>query len=207
MNIVDYILMALLVAMVIVGSKKGLLRELTAFFTLIPAVVVSINFMDVFSVIVYEKIGGSPMVVTFLSFILLLGIAYAVFKLLGMGIARIVHLQRKGRKDQMGGAFLGFMRGWVVMSFIFFLLFLLPMPAGFYLAVEDSFFGPTLIKTVPFMYETSTSLHPDNVSFFSKVESALMLKGAGVRLTPETRSDVDLVLYQIQRFFTVGPGS
>ncbi|MCP4568739.1 MAG: CvpA family protein [FCB group bacterium] len=207
MNIVDYILLALLVAMVIVGSKKGLLRELTAFFTLIPAVVVSINFMDIFSVIVYEKIGGSPMVVTFLSFILLLGIAYAVFKLLGMGIARIVHLQRKGRKDQMGGAFLGFMRGWVVMSFIFFLLFLLPMPAGFYLAVEDSFFGPTLIKTVPFMYETSTSLHPDNTSFFSKVESALMLKEAGVRLTPETRSDVDLVLYQIQRFFTVGPGT
>ena len=38
MNIVDYVLLALLVAMVIVGSKKGLLRELTAFFTLIPAV-------------------------------------------------------------------------------------------------------------------------------------------------------------------------
>lgn len=203
MNIVDYVLLALLVAMVIVGSKKGLLRELTAFFTLIPAVVVSINFMDTFSVLVYEKVGGSPMVVTFLSFVLLLGIAYAAFKILGLVIVRIVHLQRKGRKDQMGGAFLGFMRGWVVMSFVFFLLFLLPMPAGFYLAVEDSFFGPTLIKTVPFLYESSTSLHPNNPSFFSKVESALMLKQSGIRLPAETRSDVDLVLYQIDRFFSV----
>lgn len=206
MNIVDYILLGLLLAMVIVGSKKGLLRELTAFFTLIPAIIVSINFMDHFSVLVYEKIGGSPMVVTFISFILLLGLAYATFKLLGLGIARIVNLQRKGKKDQMGGAFIGFMRGWVVMSFVFFLLFLLPMPASFYVAMEDSLFGPTLIKTVPFLYESSSKLHPHHTSFFEKVESALMFKGSTHRMSPEARSEVDLVLYQIHRFFNLGPG-
>ena len=101
MNIVDYILLALLVAMIIVGSKKGLIRELTAFITLIPAVIVSINFMDSFSVLVYEKVGGSPMVVTFLSFIVLLGLAYAAFKLIGIGIAKVIHLERKGKKDQI----------------------------------------------------------------------------------------------------------
>lgn len=204
MNIVDYILLALLVAMIIVGSKKGLIRELTAFFTLIPAVIVSINFMDTFSVFVYEKIGGSPMVVTFLSFIILLGLAYATFKLIGMAVARIIHLQRKGRKDQMGGAFLGFMRGWVVISFIFFLLFLLPMPASFYLAVEDSFFGPTLIKTVPFMYESSSALHSHNPSFYAKVKSALELQKSTHHLDPQTQAEVETVLFQIQRFFSAG---
>lgn len=206
MNIVDYILLGLLLAMVIVGSRKGLLRELTAFFTLIPAIIVSIYFMDYFSVIVYEKIGGSPMVVTFISFILLLGLAYAAFKLLGLGIARIINLQRKGKKDQMGGAFIGFMRGWVMMSFVFFLLFLLPMPAGFYLAMEDSLFGPTLIKTVPFLYEASGKLHPRSSSFYDKVESALTFKNSNHRIKPEERSEVDLVLYQIHRFFNLGPG-
>lgn len=204
MNIVDYILLALLVAMIIVGSKKGLIRELTAFLTLIPAVIVSINFMDSFSVIVYEKIGGSPMVVTFLSFILLLGMAYAAFKLLGMAVAKIIHLERKGKKDQMGGAFLGFVRGWVVISFVFFLLFLLPMPASFYLAVENSFFGPTLVKTVPFMYESSSALHSQNPSFYSKVESALELRKSSNGLDAVTQAEVESVLFQIERFFHVG---
>ena len=201
MNFVDYVLLALLLAMIIVGSKKGLLRELTAIITIIPSVIVSINFMDTLAVAVYERIGGSPMVVTFLSFILLLGLTYAAFKLLGMGFAKVVKLQKQGRKDQVGGAFLGFIRGWVMMSFIFFLLFLLPMPAGFYVAVENSFFGPTLIKTVPIMYETSSALHPKNPSFYNKVESALTLKKSGGGLPAEVKGDVDLVLYQIQRFY------
>jgi len=204
MNVIDYILLALLIAMVIVGSKKGLIRELAAFFTLIPAVIVSINFMDSFSVIVYDKVGGSPMVVTFLSFILLLGITYALFKLIGIGIARMVKLDRKGRKDQMGGAFIGFARGWVVISFIFFLLFLLPMPAGFYNAVENSFFGPTLVKTIPIIYESSSALHAHSPSFYGKVESALELKHSSDRLDPATQSEVASVLFQIQRFFHSG---
>lgn len=204
MNIVDYILLALLVAMIIVGSKKGLIRELAAFFTLVPAAIVSINFMDSFSVIVYENVGGSPMVVTFLSFIILLAIAYAGFKLIGMGVARVIRLERKGKKDQMGGAFIGFMRGWVVISFIFFLLFLLPMPASFYLAVENSLFGPTLLKTIPLVYESTSALHPHNPSFYDKVSSALELKKSPGRLDPNAQAEVESVLFQIQRFFSVG---
>lgn len=199
MNIVDYVLLALLLAMVIVGSRKGLLRELTAMFTLIPAVIVSINFMDSFSVVVYEKVGGDPMVVTFLSFIILLGVAYAAFKLVGIAFAKIIKLQRRGRKDQMGGAFIGFMRGWVVISFVFFLLFLLPMPAGFYISVQDSFFGPTMLKTVPFIFESSSPLHPKSPSFIDKVESAMSLKSS--RLSAEDRREIDLVMAQIRRFF------
>lgn len=202
MNIVDYVLLALLLAMVIVGSKKGLLRELTAIITLIPAVIVSINFMDSFSLVVYEKVGGDPMVVTFLSFIILLGIAYAAFKIIGMVFARMIKLQRKGRKDQMGGAFIGFVRGWVVISFVFFLLFLLPMPAGFYLSIQDSFFGPTLLRTIPFIFESSSPLHPKSPSFIDKVESAMTLKST--RLSAEDQREVELVMMQIRRFFYDG---
>jgi len=202
MNAVDYILLVLLVAMIIIGSKKGLVREVTALFTLIPAVIVSINFMDSFSVFVYERIGGSPMVVTFLSFVILLGLAYATFKLIGMGLARIINMpKQKGRKDQMGGAFIGFIRGWVIISFIFFLLFLLPMPAGFYLAVENSFFGPTAVKTVPLMFESTSALHSHSPSFYGKVESALALKKASVDLDSKTEEEVQAVLFQIDRFF------
>lgn len=203
MNIVDYILLALLLAMVIVGSKKGLIRELAAFFTLIPSIVVAILLMDSVAVLAYERIGGSPLVVTFLSFIVLLGMVYATFKLIGLGIAKIIHLQKKGRTDQMGGAFLGFARGWVLISFVFFLLFLLPMPASFYLAVENSMFGPTLIKTIPVIYESSAALHPKNPSFYGKVESALTLRKSNTPVPANETTNVDLVLYQINRFFNI----
>lgn len=204
MNYIDYVLLALLVAMIIVGSKKGLIRELSALITLILAVIVSINFMDSFTVWVYEKVGGSPMVVTFVSFIILIGLMYAAFKLLGMGVARIIHLQKKGRKDQMGGAFIGFMRGWLVISFVFFLLFLLPMPAGFYLAVENSFFGPTVLKTIPILFESSSALHAHSPSFYGKVQSALELKKSHDNIDPKTRAEIDAVLFQINRFFNSG---
>jgi len=204
MNYIDYILLALLVAMVIVGSKKGLIRELSALITLVAAVVVSITFMDSFAVWIYEKVGGSPMVVTFLSFIILIGLLYAGFKIIGIGVARIVKLQRKGRKDQMGGAFIGFMRGWVVVSFIFFLLFLLPMPAGFYVAMENSFFGPTVTKTIPIIFESSSALHSHSPSFYSKIQSTLELQNSSEGLDPETKAEIQAVLFQINRFFGNG---
>lgn len=205
MNIVDYILLALLLVMVIIGSKKGLIRELAALLTLLPAVIISINLMDYTSVLLYDRIGGSPLVVVFLSFVLLLGLTYVVFKLMAMGIARIAHIQKKGRTDQMGGAFIGFIRGWIVMSFLFFLLFLLPMPATFYVKVGDSLFGPTLIKTTPLLYESTAMFHPKNPSFYNKVESALRLKAAQSKVSGEDEQEVDLVLTQIQRFFEAGP--
>jgi uncharacterized membrane protein required for colicin V production len=202
MNIVDYILLALLLAMIIVGSKKGLLRELTALFTLIPAVIVSINFMDSFSVIVHEQLGGSPMVVTFVSFLILLALAYAAFKLIGIGLSRMIHLRQMGKKDQMGGAFVGFMRGWIIISFTFFLLFLLPMPARFYLSVQESFFGPTLIKTIPFVYDTSSPLHPRSGTFLTKVESALLLKNSRAAVDADKQAEVNLVLHQFDKFYS-----
>lgn len=201
MNVVDYILLALLVVMIYVGSKKGLLRELTAILTLVPAVIISINFMDKLAVFMNDKFGGSPLVMTFLSFILLLGACYAVFKLLGMGLAKMINIQNKGKKDQMGGAFIGFVRGWVVLSFVVFLLFLLPMPARFYTSMESSFFGPTMVMTIPVMYETTAALHPRNPSFINKVESALELRESAGKLSDEQKADVDLVMYQIKRFY------
>jgi hypothetical protein len=78
------------------------------------------------------------------------------------------------------------------------------MPVGFYLAVENSFFGPTLVKTIPVMFESSSALHSHSPSFYNKVESALSLKNSPDRLDPNTRAEVDAVLFQINRFFQAG---
>jgi len=203
MNWIDGVLLVLLLASVIVGSKKGLIRELMAFIVFFTAVIVSVNYIDQFAVWVHNQLGGSPLISAFLSFIILLAICYAVFKILGMLFYRIAHLKQIGKKDQMGGALVGFLRGWVAVGFLTFVAFLLPMPDSFYTAFEGSFFGPAIAKTVPLMYEGTAKVHPRNQKFMEKIEKTLLLDSpsSSGTIVQEDQVEVYRTLYQLERFF------
>ncbi len=206
MNWVDGVLILLLLVMVVIGSKKGLIRELMAFVIFFAAVIVSVNYIDYFAVWVYNQVGGSPLISAFLAFAILLAITYAAFKLLGMLFYRVANLKQIGKKDQMGGALIGFLRGWVAIGFLTFMAFLLPLPDAFYTAFESSMFGPVVAKTVPLMYEGTSPLHPSRPSFMGQLEQALLVapndgKG-GNRALDEHRVQVHQVLYRMERFFT-----
>ncbi|MEA2030738.1 MAG: CvpA family protein, partial [candidate division Zixibacteria bacterium] len=149
MNWIDAVLLVLLLAMVVVGTKKGLIRELTAFVIFFVAIIVSINYIDHFAVWVHSQLGGSPLVSAFLSFIILLAGTYAAFKIVGFIFYKIANIKEVGKKDQMGGALVGFLRGWILIGFVTFLTFLLPMPNSFYGAFNNSLFGSAVAKTVP----------------------------------------------------------
>ncbi|MCK4462116.1 MAG: CvpA family protein, partial [candidate division Zixibacteria bacterium] len=175
MNWVDGVLILLLLVMVVIGSKKGLIRELMAFVIFFAAVIVSVNYIDHFAVWVYNQVGGSPLISAFLAFAILLAITYAAFKLLGLLFYRVANLKQIGKKDQMGGALIGFLRGWVAIGFLTFMAFLLPLPDAFYMAFESSMFGPVVAKTVPLMYEGTSALHPSRPSFMGQLEQALLV--------------------------------
>ncbi|MFH1688537.1 MAG: CvpA family protein [bacterium] len=209
MNWIDAVLIVLLLASVIVGSKKGLIRELTAFLVFIVAIVVSVNYVDTFAVWVYNRLGGSPLISAFLSFTILLAGSYAAFKILGMLFYKIANVKQTGAKDQMGGALIGFLRGWVAIGFLTFLVFLLPMPGFFYTAFESSFFGPTVAKTIPLMFNGSARLHPNNPSFMDQMEHTLLdapAQSANGQNSEEHRQEAHRVLYQMERFFDPGLG-
>lgn len=209
MNWVDGLLAVILLASVIVGSKKGLIRELMAFAVFFAAIVVSINYIDNFVVYVHDKLGGSPLTSAFLSFILLLAGTYAAFKLLGMLFYRVADIKGIKRRDQMGGALIGFLRGWTAIGFLTFLAFLLPLPDQFYVDFEDSFFGPTVAKTVPLMYEATSMLHPNSPSFMDQLENTLVIapsrSGPGNQPNSKERAEVLHVMYQLDRFFNLEP--
>lgn len=211
MNWIDIILLILLVASIIVGSKKGLIRELMALAVLTATVIMSVNYIDIIAVKIYEMLGGSPLVTAILSFIVLLAIIYAVFKLLGIVFYRVANLQKLGKKDQLGGAFVGAIRGWVIISFVVFMAFLMPMPDRFYDDFGESFLGPSFARTLPLLYESSAGLHPDNDDFMEKVEHTLLMRPSSGSNTPsfdfsEDREQVYKVIYQIDRFFGTGGG-
>ncbi|MEW6412338.1 MAG: CvpA family protein [Candidatus Zixiibacteriota bacterium] len=206
MNWIDGILIVLLLASVIVGSKKGLIRELMAFIVFFAAIIVSVNYIDNFAVWVYERLGGSPLISAFLSFAILLALSYAVFKILGMLFYKVAQVRQTGRKDQLGGALIGFLRGWVAVGFLSFLIFLLPMPDGFYTSYESSFFGPAVAKTVPLMFESTAKIHPNNPSFMEKIENTLLVAPTKTKtqreFLDEDRVEVHRVLYQMEKFFS-----
>jgi len=205
MNWVDIILLVLLLVSVIVGSKKGLIRELMAFVVFFVAIIVTVNYIDGFAVWVYEKVGGSPLVSAFISFTLLIAISYAAFKILGLLFYKVANLKSIGKKDQMGGALVGFLRGWMLIGLATFLVFLLPMPSSFYTAFEDSFFGPTVAKTVPLMFEGTAPIHPKNSTFIGKIENTLLVEQAkNNTASEEDRMEVYEVLRQMRRFFQTG---
>ncbi len=205
MNWVDIVLLVLLLASVIVGSKKGLIRELMAFIIFFTAIIFSVNYIDQFAVWVYEKIGGSPLISAFLSFVLLLAISYAAFKILGLLFYKIANLKPSGRRDQMGGALVGFLRGWVAVGFLTFIAFLLPLPNAFYIAFENSLFGPAMAKTIPILYEGTAKIHPKSPNFMRQIEKTLLEtpgKTTNGSMLDKDRVEVHRVLYQIERFFT-----
>ncbi len=210
MNWIDGILIVLLLASVIVGSKKGLIRELVAFVVFFAAIIVSVNYIDNFAVWVYERLGGSPLISAFLSFAILLALTYATFKILGILFYKVAQVKQTGRKDQMGGALIGFLRGWVAIGFLSFLVFLLPMPDSFYTSYESSFFGPAVAKTVPLMFEGTARIHPNNPNFMEKIEKTLLVApsqtGSKQKMLDEDRVEVHRVLYQMERFFSTDLG-
>ncbi len=211
MNWVDAVLLILLLLSVILGAKKGLIRELTAFIVVFVAAIVSVTYIDQFAVWVHNQLGGSPLISAFLSFVVLLAGAYAAFKLLAMMFYKIAQVKSQPqRRDQMGGALVGFLRGWLVIGFVTFLVFLLPMPQGFYTAFESSFFGPTMAKTLPLIYDSTNVLHPNKPTFLQQMEKTLMLESsqtANDADLEESRIQVHRVLYQLERHFITGSGT
>ncbi|RKX29412.1 MAG: hypothetical protein DRP47_01840 [Candidatus Zixiibacteriota bacterium] len=203
MNWVDTVLLALLVAMAIVGAKKGLIRELMALGTFFIAIVLSINYIDRFAVWVYNQLGGSPLVSAFVSFVILIAGSYAGFKLIGLVFYKVANLKDSGKRDQLGGMLVGLLRGWVLVGFIAFLVFLLPMPNSFYRAFEDSLFGSSVAKTIPLMYEGTSILHPGNPNFIDKIETSLLVTQAqnDSDTAPQDRDEVYWVLKNLRQFF------
>ncbi len=205
MNWIDGVLIVLLLASVIVGSKKGLIRELMAFIVFFTAIIVSVNYIDDFAVWVYNKLGGSPLISALLSFVILIAVSYAAFKILGLLFYKVANIKQVGRRDQMGGALIGFLRGWVTVGFLTLLVFLVPMPDNFYTAFESSFFGPTVAKTIPLIFDGTSKLHPQTPDFMSQMEKTLMVyDGDGDSFMDDDRTDVYRTLYRMEKFFTTG---
>lgn len=178
MNWMDFVLIALLIGSVALGVKRGLIREVMGFIGLIIGVVLAINKVDAVTAWVLAHMKASPVAVSFISFVLILAFFYVVFRVLGMVFKKAVALSGLGKLDQIAGGLIGLVRGWIIVGFVLFLFFYLPLPQRFYDSIENSFLAPAMTGSVPMIYEGTSSMHPASPQFMPKIKAALNTRRA-----------------------------
>ena len=103
MNWIDYVLIALLLVAIFIGSKRGLFSGIMGTIGLLLGVIVSVNYVDKVTLRVLSNMKVSPVVVSFFSLIFLFAIVYLVVKLLAFLFYKVASLNPLGKMDKFGG--------------------------------------------------------------------------------------------------------
>jgi membrane protein required for colicin V production len=173
MNWVDYLLLALIVVAMVFGSRRGTIREAMGLIAFMIGIVFATHYIDWLANGMAKRMALSPVLVSFVGFVVLIAFVYLVFRILALVFYRVASVERLGRVDHVGGALVGVLRGWVMLGFILFLLLYLPLPASTLEAMDDSVLAPGMRNTIPMLYESTSLIHPSNDSFMNKVRAAL----------------------------------
>ncbi|MCJ7497005.1 MAG: CvpA family protein [candidate division Zixibacteria bacterium] len=173
MNWIDYVLIALLLVAIFIGSKRGLFSGIMGLIGLFLGVIVSVNYIDIVTLRVLSHMKVSPVVVSFFSLIFLFAIVYFAVKIIAFLFYKVASLNPLGKMDKFGGAIFGLFQGWVVLGFVLILLIFPPLPLSLTNKIDTSFLGPLIRGSVPLIYQESSFLHPQNTSFVEKLKIAL----------------------------------
>ena len=173
MNWVDFALMGLLLAAIIIGARRGVFSGVMGIIGLTAGVIFSINYSEQITAKFLSHMKVSTVMVVFMAFLVVFVMVYVAIKLLGFFFYKFASLKPLGRVDAVGGAVLGIFQGWIVLGVMLFLLIFLPLPDSFVAKVDNSFFAPGMRGVVPMIYDETTFLHPESPSLVDKLKSAL----------------------------------
>jgi membrane protein required for colicin V production len=173
MNWVDYLLLALLAVAMIFGTRRGVIRESMGLIAFVIGVVFATHYIDWLAHFLTQRMALSPVLVSFVGFLVLVVFVFLVFRLLALIFYRVASVGTLGKVDHLGGALAGLLRGWLMLGFLLFLILYLPLPRTTMAAIDESFLAPGMRSAVPFIYEATGIFHPSNDRFITKVRAAL----------------------------------
>lgn len=173
MNWFDIALITLLLVAMALGSKKGLIRELMGFFALALGVIITVKNIDFIALEVARHIDASPLIIAVISFVILLVVLYGLFRIAAYTFYKVGELQSLGRKDKVGGAVVGALKGWITIGLVLFLFMLLPMPGAYYNAIDQSVLTQPMMRSLPLLFESTSPLHPGSGSFIQEIEGSI----------------------------------
>ncbi len=156
-----------------IGSKRGFVRELMGLIAICAALVITTGQLDFIAVEIGSAIDASPLTVAIISFILVLGLTFALFKLTAKLLYKMIEVQKLGQRDKYGGALVGAIRGWLVVSAVLFVTVLMPLPRPYYTLMDDSVLATSSLRSMQYLYDLTNPLHPNWPSFVTQMENTL----------------------------------
>ncbi|GAB4323231.1 MAG: hypothetical protein Kow0074_15290 [Candidatus Zixiibacteriota bacterium] len=173
MNVIDIVLLIGMAACAGWGAKKGFVRMLMITAGLIAAIILAVHYNDGFTQELASYFAASPIWTAMFAFLISSMLLFALFRMAAKLFYRVANLQELGRRDQFGGALMGLVFGWILMGYVVFLGMFLPLPYTLEPKIEQSALALPMGSSVPFVYESSSRLHPSETNFMLKMESSL----------------------------------
>lgn len=122
MNLLDVLVMVVLLYNAIIGFRTGLIRMFFGLVALVGGVFVALQFYQPVELTLQEFVGMRPPYSTFFSFIMIWGVFFGCFSVVGNIMNRAFRFPVIWPINVIGGGFLGGMRG-----FFYLLPFLVPL--------------------------------------------------------------------------------
>ncbi|MDA1353336.1 MAG: CvpA family protein [bacterium] len=122
MNLLDVVVMVVLLYNAFIGFRRGLIRMFFDLVALVGGVFVALQFYQAGDLSLQEFVGMRPPYSTFFSFILIWGVFWGCFSVVGNFMHRATRIAIIWPVNVIGGGFLGGVRG-----FFYLLPFLVPL--------------------------------------------------------------------------------
>jgi hypothetical protein len=165
MNWIDIVLVILLLAAIVIGSRRGFFSGIMGILGLITGIIFSINYMDRITAKFLSHMRVSPVMVVFVSVIVVFVLVYMAIKFFGYLFYKFADLKPLGNLDK-------------VLGFLLFLLIFMPLPESFVAKLDSSFFAPGMRGVVPMIFDESTFLHSQHPNLVEQVKKTLTSKSA-----------------------------
>jgi len=151
--VIDIVVMIIFLYFAITGYNKGLVKQASTIIGIILALVISINYYDLFVPILENYLGFSKEVLQFFSFAILFILINIFVFILGNVCKKILDVLFLGVVDRSAGAALGLIKGFLVAYFLVLLLSYLPSEALIE-HITGSTLAAKILDLTPFLQDT-----------------------------------------------------
>lgn len=164
MNWLDFVIVLIFAGMTVAGFRSGLIREAVTFLSIVLGIILASLLYERFSVEVGIFIPNED-AADALAFLILVGSAYLAGQIGSYVLKTGASLVMLGGWDHLGGALVGFLKAFLVVSVLLIVLAAYP-DLGLNGTVENSGLAPLFLEDVSFLLDLLPAEISDRVAEF-----------------------------------------
>ena len=190
-NWADVIAIIIVLRSTYVGSQRGFFGELFYIFGILFTIILSLHLYGNLGNFINRYLFIPLNISNLISFLIIIFILYVGFRFLYGFIQKVIKIEILPAINRIGGPLLGFCKGFVMATILYFLMLLIPITYITDSAKTKSFFGPFFIKTGTILYEKGINLIPvvESKDLTQLLSGAKPLKFGTFRLKRKDKMD------------------